>query len=156
MSFDEMMYEQEVEQRSLSEEEYAAVQRRLAAEREAESRRRQQEEAAAARRLAAERRHLAMRPLGERLVEAHCGSCHTLEPVAAARHSRPGWHFTVARMRYWHGAAVPLSEHRTIVNHLALSQPAAAGRTVAEYSVLGLSVALPAAFWFPRRRRRSK
>jgi hypothetical protein len=41
-----------------------------------------------------------------RLLEARRTKCHTLEQVVAARHTPIGWWFTVARMRWWNGAAM--------------------------------------------------
>jgi len=147
MSFDEMMHEKEVEERSLTEHEFAALQRRLEAEREEERRRLELQQRAAELQQEAERRRLAARPLGVQLVDARCSSCHPPEQVTAARHSRPGWHFTVARMRYWHGAELSSSEHDIIVDHLTQTQPAAAYRMMMEYGVLILLAALPAVLW---------
>lgn len=154
MSFDEMMHEKEVEERSLTEEEFAAVQRRLDAEREAERRRSEQQQRDAALRLEAERQRLAARPLGEQLVEARCSSCHPAEQVASARHARPGWHFTVVRMRYWHGAELTWLEHGFIVDHLTQTQPAVTWRAVAEYALLAAFLTAPLAWWLRQRRQR--
>ncbi len=156
MSFDEMMHEKEVEERSLTEQEFAAVQRRLEAEREEERRRLAQQEHEARLRQEAERQRLAARPLGERLVEARCSSCHPLEQVVAARHSRPGWHLTMARMHYWHGAELTWAEHGVIVDHLTQTQPATTRQSMIEYAVLAALLTAPLALWLRQQRQRNR
>lgn len=156
MSFDEMMHEKELEERSLTAQEFAAVQRRLEAEREEERRQLAQQEHEARLRQEAERQRLAARPLGERLIEARCSSCHPPDQVTAGRHTRPVWHFTVARMRYWHGAELTLTEHGVIADHLTETQPAATRRAMAEYALLAVFFAAPFALWLRQRRQRNR
>jgi hypothetical protein len=128
----------------------------IAAEREADAAREKAREAAnaqARRRAAAAE---ALRPREERLVEALCTKCHTLEQVAAARHTPIGWWFTVARMRWWNGAAMTGEEAELLVAHLAKSQPARGGERLVEHGLAILAVAvLPcAALMHGLRRRR--
>jgi hypothetical protein len=131
------------------------LQRAIAAEREADAARakaREAAEAQARRRAAAAE---ALRPREERLVEALCTKCHTLEQVAAARHTPIGWWFTVARMRWWNGAAMTGEEAELLVAHLAQSQPARGGDRLAEHGLAILAVAvLPCTVLLHRLRRR--
>jgi hypothetical protein len=114
----------------------------IAAEREVDAAREKAREAAEAqarRRAAAAE---ALRPREDRLVESLCTKCHTLEQVAAARHTLIGWWFTVARMRWWNGAAMTGEEADLLVAHLAQSQPARGRARVAEYGLVVLAVAV--------------
>jgi hypothetical protein len=58
------------------------------------------------------------RPLGERLTEMRCATCHNLAVIEAAAPRRLGWRWTVERMRWWHGARVSREEAATIASHL--------------------------------------
>jgi hypothetical protein len=136
-------------------EERERLQRVIAAEREADATREEARAAAEAqaRRRAAEAE--ALRPKVERLVEARCTKCHTLEQVAAARHTPIGWWFTVARMRWWNGAAMTGEEAELLVAHLAQSQPARGRARLAECGLAILAVAvLPCTVLLHRLRRR--
>lgn len=136
-------------------EERARLLQAIAAEREAEAAREEAREAAeaAARRRAAEAE--ALRPWEERLVEARCTQCHTLEQVSAARHTPIGWWFTVLRMRWWNGAAMTEEEAELLVAHLAQSQPARGGDRLVEHGLAILAVAfLPCTVLLHRLRRR--
>jgi len=78
--------------------------------------------------------------------------------VAAARHTPIGWWFTVARMRWWNGAAMTGEEAALLVAHLAASQQARGGARVAEYglAVLALIVVPGAVLLYRLRRRRQR
>lgn len=126
----------------------------IAAEREAEAAREKARQAAdaEARQRAAEAE--ARRPREERLLEARCTQCHRLEQVAAARHTPIGWWFTVARMRWWNGAAMTGEEAALLVAHLAASQQARSGARLAEYSLAVLAlIVVPGAVLLYRLRR---
>jgi hypothetical protein len=141
-------------------EERARLLEAIAAEREAEAAREEALQAAEAeaRQRAAEAE--ARRPPEERLLEARCTKCHTLEQVSAARHTPIGWWFTVARMRWWNGAAMTGDEAAVLTAHLAQSQPARGGARLAEYGVAVLAVTVvPGAVLLHRlrlRRRRQR
>lgn len=123
--------------------------RRREAEQAAERERTRQAEEA--RRLAEEAQREARRPRGERLAAQYCVPCHGPERIAAARHTRLGWSFTVARMRYLNRAQIPATEARTIAAHLALTQPASLVTTLTEYG-LALTLLLAPVGWMLRRR----
>lgn len=104
-----------------------AEQARVAEELQAQRHR----EARDAERLAAEERaHLereaedwARRPPGERLLRERCSSCHALAVMNGAGRGAIGWRFTVARMRWWHGAKLGPGESAVIAEHLRLTHP---------------------------------
>jgi hypothetical protein len=137
-----------------SPDERERLQRAIAAEREAEAAReeaRQAAEGEARQRTAAAE---ARRPPEERLLEARCTKCHTLEQVSAARHTPIGWWFTVLRMRWWNGAAMTGEEAELLVAHLAQSQPARGGARLVEYALAALGVSVvPGSILLYRRRR---
>ena len=108
---------------ALTEEELASSRARLseeiAAERaRAEDARRRAE--AEAERVAAQR---AARPLGERLVDMRCLTCHDEEQIAQATFGTPGWTLTVMRMEWLNGARLESGERSEIVAHLAARHP---------------------------------
>jgi hypothetical protein len=123
--------------------------RRREAEQEAERERARQAEEIRQRAEEAERE--ARRPLGERLTARYCVPCHGPERIAAARHTRLGWSFTVGRMRTLNRAPIPAAEARTIATHLAVTQPAGLVRTLGEYG-LALALLLAPVAWMLRRR----
>lgn len=65
------------------------------------------------------------RPLGERLLEAKCTSCHSLGIVKSQNKSGPGWRWTVERMRWWHGVSLEKGEAGVIAQHMAQTHGAA-------------------------------
>lgn len=123
----------------------ARVEAELAAARASEaaaSARREAEESARQRAWATAQ---AQRPIGERLLEAHCSNCHVPTAVAGIRRGRLGWRWTVERMRWWHGAAIGRHEASVIVEHLVQREPAEAGQVWLERSVALAALAVPAA-----------
>jgi cytochrome c5 len=102
----------------------------------------------------------AQRPLGARLTEARCTSCHTLEVVEKVTQGPIGWRWTVERMRWWHGAALAANEAGAISEHLSRSQAAGPWRRALEVGVAAVALmALPAVLFVPlvrRARRRSR
>ncbi|WP_295431612.1 hypothetical protein [uncultured Thiodictyon sp.] len=128
-----------------------AARRRAAEQEAARERARQAEEA---NRLAQEAEREARRPPGERLIARYCAPCHGPERIAAARHTRLGWSFTVARMRYFNQAEIPAAAAHTIAAHLALAQPAGLAWTLAEYGLAAALVLAPVGWmWLGRARR---
>lgn len=87
----------------------------------------------------AERRRMLERPLGERLLEAHCSRCHRPEVVAGVRHTALGWRVVVERMRWWHGAAVPRADVAPIVAHLVATRPATGAAAALEWGALAVA-----------------
>lgn len=108
---------------ALSEAERAAMRARLAAGIAAERAREQEARRAAqaeAERIATER---AARPLGERLVEARCLTCHDAGQIDRTALGGPGWTVTVLRMEWLNGARLQPGERTAIVAHLAARHP---------------------------------
>lgn len=108
---------------ALSEAERAAMRARLAAEIAAERAHEQEARRAAqaeAERIATER---AARPLGERLVEERCLTCHDAGQIDRTALGAPGWTVTVLRMEWLNGARLEPGERRVIVQYLAASHP---------------------------------
>jgi hypothetical protein len=124
--------------------------RRREAEQTAERERASQ--AAEARRLAEEAQREADRPPGERLAAQYCVPCHGPERIATARHTRLGWSFTVARMRYLNRAQIPAADARTIAVHLALTQPARTAQALMEYGLALALMLIPAGLMLNRLR----
>lgn len=122
-----------------SEAERETVRRRIEQARQAEAERaearerQEAEERARQQALAAARN--ALRPPGAILTETHCGTCHEMEQVLAARHTWLGWTLTLARMRYINGAKIPADTATQIRDHLALTQPAGGMRPWLEYGM---------------------
>lgn len=139
---------------ALTEAERAAMRARLAAEiaeeraREEAARRAAQAEAE---RIAVER---AARPLGERLVEARCLSCHDVGQIDRTSLGTPGWTITVIRMEWLNGARLEPGERAVIVGHLSDRHP---DRTLMEWAFVvtagGVMVALGLGVWLWRRKR---
>jgi len=115
-------------------------------EAEAEARREDETRAELARLAAA----AARRPVAERLLEARCGGCHAHDVLAAQRHTWLGWHFTLARMRWWNGAEMDLQEMRVLADHLAERQPASGLVRVLEYALPATAVAAAGLAWRKR------
>lgn len=121
---------------AMSAEEREAARQRLAdqiaAERaraeEAVRRAREEAERAAAQRAA--------QPLGERLIEARCLSCHDRRQIDAARFGPIGWTFTALRMQVLNGASLQPGERQVVVAHLAARSPERAAR---EWTLAALS-----------------
>ncbi|MGY6535274.1 MAG: hypothetical protein ACXIVG_08020 [Pararhodobacter sp.] len=144
----------ETEMGVLPPEEAAEVRARVAAEIAAERAREEAAREAAfteAERIATER---AARPLGERLVEARCLSCHDAGQITQTALGTPGWTITVLRMKWLNGARLEPGERAVIVTHLAAPHPE---RNRYEWAWLiaagGLIVTLGLGAWVWRRRR---
>ncbi len=139
---------------ALTEAERAAMRARLAAEiaeeraREEVARRAAQAEAE---RIAVER---AARPLGERLVEARCLSCHDVGQIDRTRLGTPGWTITVIRMEWLNGARMEPGERAVIVGHLSDRHP---DRSLVEWAFVvtagAVMVAIGLGAWGWRRKR---
>lgn len=142
MSFDEILFDTELEERTLSPQERAEVDAKHEKEREAAAERRRQHEQVERERQAIEAQRQASRPKGVRLTEQHCMSCHNPEVLAARRYSHPGWYLTVARMRYWHQVALSSEEAALITRHLAETQAAPPSKQLLEYLLILLLPAL--------------
>lgn len=139
---------------ALTDAERAAMRARLAAE-IAEERAREEAARRAAEaeteRIAVER---AARPLGERLVEARCLSCHDAGQIDRTILGTPGWTITVIRMEWLNGARLEPGERPVIVGYLADRHP---DRTFVEWALVvtagGVMVALGLGVWLWRRQR---
>lgn len=136
MSFNEILFDTQLQERTLSEEKRAliAAQQQAARDAEAERLRQQQQAEQQARQEEAER--LATRPIGVQLTERHCLSCHGMEAITEKRYGLPGWYLTVARMRYWHKAKLNHQEAVQISQHLTQQQSATRGWQMLEYLLL--------------------
>lgn len=138
---------------SLTVEEREAARARLAAEIAAERARAEQaalEAQVAAEALAAAR---AARPLGEKLVEARCLTCHDTRQIDSADFGLIGWNITVLRMEFLNGATLQQGERGVIVAYLSARSP---GRAVLEWGLVILLVMalLGAVFGFRHWKRR--
>jgi multidrug efflux pump subunit AcrA (membrane-fusion protein) len=133
MSFDEMLFDTQLQERTLSEEERALIAAQQQAARDAEAKRLHQQQQAEQQRQQEEARRLATRPIGVQLTERHCLSCHGMETIAAKHYGLPGWHLTVARMRYWHQVPLSTAEAHQISQYLTQTQQAKPLRHVLEY-----------------------
>ncbi|MCK7578175.1 MAG: hypothetical protein MZV65_22170 [Chromatiales bacterium] len=78
------------------------------------------------------------RPLGARLTETHCGTCHALDQLGRVRHTELGWALTIARMRYLNDARIPAEDAAHIRRHLARTQPAETAQAWLEYGLVSL------------------
>ncbi|TSE27393.1 hypothetical protein Tsedi_00228 [Tepidimonas sediminis] len=105
--------------RPLSAVERAELQRRLEQEQAEAAQRRSRQETLERQRQLALQAWLAARPAEERLLRERCTPCHGLGVVEPARHGRLGWTWTIARMRWWHGAQVDTGEIVRLAAHLA-------------------------------------
>lgn len=147
---DASAYQTEAE--ALTELERAEMRARLAAEIDAERAREDVARLAAqaeADRLDAER---AARPLGERLVEARCLTCHDAGQIDRTALGAPGWTVTVVRMEWLNGARLEPGERAVIVAHLAARHP---DRNEVEWTLVLLAgmAALGLGAWVWRRKR---
>ncbi|MFN4101643.1 MAG: hypothetical protein ACK4GT_17915, partial [Pararhodobacter sp.] len=143
---------------ALTAPERAEMRARLAAEiaveraREEAARRASEAEAE---RVATER---AARPLGERLVEARCLTCHDAGQIDRIAYGTPGWTVTVARMEWLNGASLEPGERAVIVAHLAARHP---DRNRVEWTLLTAMAAVIAAaglgalIWMRTRRKQA-
>lgn len=95
--------------------------RRLAEARELA---RQQEEA---HRQTVAANRLAMRPIGERLLDSRCTACHTLTVLDNNSKSPLAWRLTVERMRWIHGANITTDEVRQVSAHLVSTRSGGSG-----------------------------
>lgn len=120
--------------RRLTEAERAqeAANQREAREREARAEAAREAAAAEARRAAEAR--AAMRPPGERLVEARCAVCHGKDAIAAKCRGWLGWWVIVLRMEWFNGAHFDAGDRATIVTHLADSRRASAAAVALEWA----------------------
>lgn len=128
----------------------------IEAERQAEAQRaaaKLAEEKAAQARIDAAR---ANRPYPERLLESRCGTCHAMDRLSQARHTLPGWHFTIARMRWWNGAPISLTESGVLADYLATRQPAMGFGILIEYAALLSPLALGAGWVWWRLKHKKK
>lgn len=123
---------------SLSPEERDAAPARLAAEIEAE--RARAEDAARKAQAEAEARAAARaaRPLGERLVEARCLTCHDTRQIDAAGYGTIGWTVTVMRMEFLNGVTLQSGERGVIVSHLSARSQ---GRATLEWALVIMAAA---------------
>lgn len=135
-----------------SPQERARVAEELEADRERMAREAERQQEAYAKWLEVERQREQQRPLGERLIDARCTSCHALDVVSAQRMSGLGWRWTVERMRWWHGAALGEGEASVITQHLAQTHGDASSSA---WLVAGSGVAM-AGFIFGMRRIRGR
>lgn len=108
-----------------SPQERARVAEELEAERQRMAFEAEQQQKAQARAMALQRQQAQQRPPGERLLDAKCTSCHSLDIVKSQHKSRLGWRWTVERMRWWHGASLEWGEAGVITQHLAQTRGAA-------------------------------
>jgi cytochrome c5 len=120
----------------LSEEERERMRAQLAEEIEAERAR----AAEADRRARAEAEALAAaraaRPLGERLTEDRCGSCHDPAELTAVRHGWLGWNATILRMSWINGASLQRGERQVIAGHLAARSAGGRSQALLEWGIL--------------------
>lgn len=99
--------------------ERAALQLRLQQERAAEVMRQEQLERLQHQRERMTQAWLDARPAEEKWLRAKCTRCHGLGVIEPARHGRLGWAWTIARMRWLHGADVELQAIVTLATYLA-------------------------------------
>ena len=121
---------------ALSAEERAAVRARLAEEIAAERARAEETARAAATEARRREAEWAARPLGDRLVETRCLTCHDEGQIDAARFGTLGWTMTVLRMDLLNGAKLERGERSEIVRHLADRNP---GRSRWEWTAASIA-----------------
>ncbi len=96
----------------------------------------------------------AARPLGERLVEIRCLTCHDARQIEGTTLGRPGWTITVVRMEWLNGARLEPGDRAAIIAHLAARHPE---RNRWEWTVLIMGLVAMAVFalgaWFWKRGR---
>jgi mono/diheme cytochrome c family protein len=96
---------------------------------------------------------LAARPLGERLVEARCGTCHGPDYLRDHRYGRLGWWSVLLRMEYINGARFEGGERGVIVDRLVATQPATGARLALEWAAAVAAPLLAIAVGWRLRRR---
>jgi cytochrome c5 len=141
---------------SLSAEESEAVRRRLSDQIAAE--RAREEEAKRAAKAEAERieTEREARPLGAKLVEARCLTCHNAGQMQRAAFGTPGWTATVLRMEWLNGARLEPGERAVIIGYLAARNPDHNAREWIFVFAASMVVAMMAlAAWAFRRKRSS-
>lgn len=131
-----------------SPQERARVAEELEAERKRMALEAEQRQKAQARARALERQRAQQRPLGQRLLDARCTACHSLDIVKSQNKSGLGWRWTVERMRWWHGASLERGEAGVIAQHLA--QPGGAASS-SIWLLAGAGVAGGGVLWWIRR-----
>lgn len=139
---------------ALSVDEREALRRKLADEIAAERARAAAAAAQEAAAATAEAARLARRPLGERLVEARCRSCHDTETLRRTARGWLGWYATVLRMQWINGAETARTERAEIVSWLVKANPASRLRIWTEWVVAlgalgagGLAVRVGLTLW---------
>lgn len=98
--------------------ERAALQLRLQQERAAEVMRQEQLERLQHQRERMTQAWLDARPAEEKWLRAQCTRCHGLGVIEPARFGWLGWAWTIARMRWLHGADVELQAIGTLASYL--------------------------------------
>lgn len=140
---------------ALSADERAAVRARLAEEIAGERARVEEAAKAAAAEVRRREAEWAAQPLGDRLVETRCLTCHDQAQIDAAEFGTLGWTMTVLRMDLLNGARLEHGERSEIVRHLADRNP---GRSRWEWTaavIAGVTAAGAAAFGLRRLRQRA-
>lgn len=112
-------YQSQSQARPLSAIERAALQRQLEQEQTEAAQRQARQDGLEQQRQMALKAWLAARPAEERLLRERCTRCHGLGVVEPVRHGRLGWTWTIARMRWWHGAQLETGEIFRLAAHLA-------------------------------------
>lgn len=142
-------------ERRMSAKERALERARVREEQERTARlQRERDEAALAARRAEDER-LAARPLGLRLVEQRCTTCHSPDQLARHRYGPIGWWAVLLRMEFLNGARFASGERRVIVAHLASAHAATALQASIEWgaAIIGVIGAGLALAWAVQRRR---
>lgn len=98
----------------------------------------------------------AAQPLGARLIEDRCTTCHPAAAFAGERRGRLGWWAVVLRMEIFNGARLAPGESRPIVDYLVDQQSATSVRVALEWAVLagGTATAAFLGTWMGRLARR--
>jgi mono/diheme cytochrome c family protein len=86
-------------------------------------------------------RALASRPIGARLYEQRCLTCHSKEALEPFRAGWLGWTYTTLRMQWINGATFGSGERAAIVSYLSETRAPSIGRQVLEWvaAVAGLA-----------------
>lgn len=91
------------------------------------------------------------------LAARHCQACHGVTRLAYERHTTLGWWWTIQRMRWVNGAAIPAKAVMPLARGLAATYPAEGADAGREYAVpvlAGLATCGGLAWLGLRRRRR--
>ena len=80
------------------------------------------------------------RPLGARLLDQRCSTCHSVALVQQADRGELGWRWTVERMRWWHGAELQAGEATVLAAFLARTQGTDEARRQENRWILGLGL----------------